>query len=151
MTASIMLDGQTQNDLDFRSCYLSAEPKNQIDALSRPDAHFWKESEIIEIKTVCDMGTFELVDEDTVPEGTVCLPTKFTYKLKVKPDLANNTETIRRKARIVIRGDLQFDHEFDNVFAPTSKFTAVRTIISLATQQNLKLKSWDIQVLKPLI
>ena len=141
LTASLMLT-DSQDELDFRSCYLPAEPKNQRDALNRPDSHLWKEAEHIELRTVWDMDTFEIVD---LPEGVTPLPSMFTYRLKVKPCTSTHKEIIKRKARIVLRGDLQTEDEFSSTFAPTSKFTAVRTLISLATQNNLKLKSWDIQ------
>mmetsp|Transcript_44690 Transcript_44690/g.69939 ORF Transcript_44690/g.69939 Transcript_44690/m.69939 type:complete len:107 (+) Transcript_44690:1237-1557(+) len=69
----------------------------------------------------------------------------MTYKCKGQPGLATAKETIRRKARLMLRGDLQTTDEFSTVFAPTSKFTTVQTFISLATQENLLLKSWDVQ------
>ena len=141
LKASLMLD-QSQSEHDFRSVFLPAEPKSQRDARLRPDAEEWICSEWKEIKTVWDMGTFEVCE---CPEGVVPLPMMFCYKLKSKPSPCGTFEELTRKARIVVRGDLQTSAEYSTTFAPTARFTAIRTVLSIAAQENLKLKSWDIQ------
>ena len=39
---------------------------------------------------------------------------------------------------------MQTEDEYSTTYAPTSRFTAIRTIISIATQEQLLLKHWDI-------
>lgn len=141
LTASLMLD-QSQSELDFRSVFLPAEPKSQRDARLRPDCQEWINSEWKELKTVWDMDTFEVCE---CPDGVVPIPMMFAYKLKSKPSSCGTMEELIRKARLVVRGDLQTSEEYSTTFAPTAKFTAIRTVLSLAAQEDLKLKSWDIQ------
>ena len=91
----------------------------------------------MELKTVWDMGTFEIVKH---PPGVSLLPSQFTYKIKMNPDC-----TIAKfKARLVAHGDMQTEDEYSTTFAPTSQFTAIRSIISLACQEGMDLKHWDI-------
>ena len=48
------------------------------------------------------------------------------------------------KARLVACSDMQTEDEYSTTFAPTSWFTAIRSIISLACQEGMELKHWDI-------
>eukprot|EP00961_Rhodomonas_salina_P008049 109247-Rhodomonas_salina.2 len=83
------------------------------------------------------MGTFEIVD---LPPGVIPLPSRFTYKIKRD----RNGAIAKLKARLVARGDMQTEDEFSTTFAPTSRFTAICTIISIGTQERMLLKHWDI-------
>eukprot|EP00961_Rhodomonas_salina_P286693 3874260-Rhodomonas_salina.1 len=81
---------------------LSPQPKSQRDARMRPDADRWLKAEETEMSTCYDKGTFDIVD---LPPEAIELPSMFQYKLKTGP----NGETIKCKARLCARGDLQFD------------------------------------------
>jgi len=61
LSASLILS-ESQNVLDFRSTFLSAELKNKRDLINRPDAYLWAEAEHTEIQTTWNMGTFEICD-----------------------------------------------------------------------------------------
>eukprot|EP00961_Rhodomonas_salina_P242220 3272272-Rhodomonas_salina.1 len=65
------------------------------------------------MSTCYDKGTFAIVD---LTPGAIELPSMFQYKLKTGP----NGEMIMCKALLCKRGDLQFDSEFGETFAPTS-------------------------------
>jgi len=122
-------------------CYLSEfeplEPKTQREARASAQRHEWQIAEQIELKTIWDMGTFEIVD---TPKHVTPLPSRFTYLIKRCQD----GSIAKFKARLVARGDMQSEDEYSTTFAPTSRFTAIRTIISLATQEQMTLKHWDI-------
>eukprot|EP00961_Rhodomonas_salina_P230147 3109975-Rhodomonas_salina.1 len=90
------------------------------------------------MSTCYDKGTFSIVD---LPPGAIELPSMFQYKLKTGP----NGETIKCKARLCARGDLQFDSEFGETFAPTSRFSIIRLIIAIAVQAGLTLYQFDIR------
>ena len=45
----------------------------------------------------------------------------------------------------MLRGDLQFDHEFKDTYSPTARVTSTRTLIAIATQQGLSLRSFDVE------
>eukprot|EP00961_Rhodomonas_salina_P022216 299137-Rhodomonas_salina.1 len=81
--------------------------------------------------TTCyEKGTFEIVD---LPDRVVELPSMFQYKLKTGP----NCETVKCKARLCARGDLQFDSEYGETFAPTSRFSMIQLIVAIAVQAGL--------------
>eukprot|EP00961_Rhodomonas_salina_P149827 2017106-Rhodomonas_salina.1 len=92
---------------------LAPQPKSQRAAHMRPDADRWLKAEETEMSTCYNKGTFAIVD---LPPAAIELPSMFQYKLKTGP----NGETIKCKARLCARGDLQFDSEFGETFAPTS-------------------------------
>ncbi len=48
------------------------------------------------------------------------------------------------RARLVARGDMQSEDKYSTAYAPTSRFTAICTIMSIAIQENPTLKHWDI-------
>mmetsp|Transcript_61737 Transcript_61737/g.127625 ORF Transcript_61737/g.127625 Transcript_61737/m.127625 type:complete len:253 (+) Transcript_61737:3496-4254(+) len=133
---SYMLE-QHQTEFAFTSEYAPTEPKSQREARNLPERDEWITAEEVELKTIWDMGTFEVVD---TPSHVSLLPSRFTYCIKVNAD-----GTISKfKARLVARGDMQTEDEYSTTFAPTSRFTAIRTIISLACQENMTLKQFDI-------
>eukprot|EP00961_Rhodomonas_salina_P095357 1282766-Rhodomonas_salina.1 len=88
--------------------------------------------------TCYEKGTFEIVD---LPEGVVKLPSMFQYKLKTGP----KGETVKCKVRLCARGDLQFDSEYGETFAPTSLFSMIRLIVAIAVQAGLTLYQFDIK------
>eukprot|EP00961_Rhodomonas_salina_P072536 974687-Rhodomonas_salina.1 len=90
------------------------------------------------MSTCYDKGTFAIVD---LQPGAIELPSMFQYKLKTGP----NGETIKCKAQLCARGDLQFDSEFGETFAPTSCFSMIRLIIAITVQAGLTLYQFDIQ------
>ena len=128
----------SQTDLRFTSCFHTYEPKNWKEARTGPMWSEWEKAEWIELKTVWDMGTFEITD---TPAGCVPLPSQLVYK--VKKDQAG--EVARLKARLVACGNWQAPWEYKSTFSPTARFAAMRTIISLATQKDYSLKTFDIQ------
>ena len=93
------------------------------------------------MNTLHAMGTIEYVNESDVPPGTTLLPIKFTYKCK----FGSNGEEVCKKARACARGDLQSRDEYSETFAPTSRFNALRCLISIAAREDMKLMQFDIK------
>jgi hypothetical protein len=62
---------------------------------------------------------------------------------KIKRD--KHGEIAKLKARLVARGDLQMPWEYNETFSPTAKFSAIRTMISMAVQDRLDLHHFNIQ------
>ena len=139
-TALTQLIGM-QKQYGFKAAYLPPEPKTQNEARKRPDFQSWIDSEWVEMDTVYNMGTITYVPNSSVPDGVTCIPTKFTYKCK----FGDVGQVIKKKARIVVRGDLQYDTEYAETYAPTSRFNTLRTLISVAAQQDLKLMQFDVR------
>jgi hypothetical protein len=123
---------------DYEAAFLPPEPRNQSDARKRPDKDKWIEAEEKELTTLWDMGTFVLTD--ALPDHDP-LPLQFVYKLKVKD---GDFDNCINKARLVMRGDLQYQHEHGDTYAPTAKLWVVRTMTALAAQQGFMMKKFDL-------
>eukprot|EP00961_Rhodomonas_salina_P115524 1555032-Rhodomonas_salina.1 len=91
--------------------------------------------------TIHWMGTIVYVKNCNLLKGTTTIPTKFTYKCK----MGDEGQVIKKKGRLVIRCDLQNETEYTETFAPTSRFNVLRSLISIAAQERLKLVQFDIK------
>jgi hypothetical protein len=116
------------------------EPKNQKDARKRPDAILWKRAEEKELDTLWSKGTFELVSRP-LEHLYDPLPLQFVYKLKVKDGDYDNGLP---KARCVAMGNLQYEHEYGDTYAPTARLWTVRTMAAIAAQEGLTMKKFDL-------
>ena len=90
------------------------------------------------MKALTDMRTFDIVPR---PANANVITCKWVYKTKQKAD-----GTIERyKARVVARGCSQIEGvDYQEVFAPTAKFTTIRLICSLACSLGWPLEQADI-------
>ena len=124
--------------MGYKAEFLPLEPKNQRDARKRPDAEIWQTAEIKEQDKLWNMGTFQLVDQ---PSDYDPIPMQFVYKLKVKDgDYENGVA----KARLVMMGNLQYEHEYGDTYAPTARLWVVRTLAAIAAQEGLTMKKFDL-------
>ena len=122
----------------YEAAFIPPEPKNQRQARTWPDAHLWESAENKELDTLWKMGTFKLVDK---PANYDPLPLQFVYKLKVKDGDFNNCTY---KARLVMMGNLQYDSEYGDTYAPTAKLWVIRTMAAIAAQEGLTMKKFDL-------
>lgn len=84
-------------------------------------------------------GTWELVE---VPPGTKVLPVKWV--LKVKSDAAGNIDKF--KGRVVVKGyEQEPGVDFDEVYAPVSKYATLRAVLAMAAAYDLELHQLDIK------
>ena len=68
-------------------------------------------------------------------------PSRYVYKLKRD---AISGKVLRFKARLIVQGfKMQQDVDYNDTFIPTPGSTATRTIISIATAEDLELHSVD--------
>jgi hypothetical protein len=141
-TAISMLFTQASDQnvqLDLLQGILPNEPRSYKDERRRPDRHKWQEAREREIQTLEKNNTW--IYEDAPTDRVINpLPSQWVYKKKI-----NSSGDIKYKARLVLRGDLQFDHEFKDTYSPTARVTSTRTLIALATQQGLSLRSFDVE------
>ena len=96
---------------------------------------------MVKIKNCFDNGAFKICDEGEVPEGTKVMRCVFSYKVKTDSE-GNETQC---KARLNIDGRNQCETTYSETFAPTSRFTNVRTICAIAAQENMKLFQFDVK------
>ena len=116
-------------------------PRSYFDIAGRPDAEVWYEAFNTELAKLFDFGTFDLVDSSTVPAGCKVMDTCCSFKRK--EDSQGNL--IEPRCRINADGRQQNKETCGDTFAPTSKFSCIRTICSLAAQEGLTLYQFDIK------
>jgi hypothetical protein len=109
------------------------------EALNSPFAERWWQSMEVEINTLeNDLQAWELVERE--PWMNV-LPSTWAFKLKRFPD-----GLVKKfKARFCVRGDKQKEGvDFFETWSPVVQWTTVRSMLILATQQNLVSAQADI-------
>jgi hypothetical protein len=114
------------------------EPKSYAEAMRRPDHAKYHEAACEEIQALLDNGTFELVQ---LPPGRKVIGSRWVFKVKRNAD--GSIE--RYKGRVVAMGNHQRPGlDFDDTFAPTPKWAALRTILAISALEDLELESVDI-------
>ena len=131
-------DETEDESAEFAGAAHDSDPKSLKAALKRSDAKMWQEAAKVEMDNHISNGTWELVD---LPPGAKCINSGWVFRVKRNAD--GSIE--RYKARLVAKGYSQrpgFD--YTEVFAPTFRYAAIRTIIALAAINDLHLRSVDI-------
>jgi hypothetical protein len=124
----------------YNAAFIQPEPRSQRDARTRADRDRWENAEKEELSTLWKMGTFLLVNRPSFRDYDP-LPLHFIYKLKVKD---SDFENVTYKARLVMRGNLQYDHEYGETYAPTARMWSLRTLLAIAAQEDLTLMKFDL-------
>jgi len=127
------------NETGFTPEFEALEPKNEREARRRSDWHHWRLAEETEVRTLFDMGCFELVDR---PDKYDPIPLMMRYKLKT---VDGDFEHPRYKARLVMQGNLQYEHEYTCSYAPTARMFSLRTFCAIAAQMGLTLHKFDLK------
>ncbi|THG93569.1 hypothetical protein EW026_g7700 [Hermanssonia centrifuga] len=118
---------------------LSEPPLTHKEAMARPDAPQWKLAEIAEIEAFVKAKLFTEVNK---PKGRRLVDCKWVYTIKRGPD----GEVIKYKARLVARGFTQIEGvDYNETFAPVSKFTSIRSLLALAAVHNLEIHQMDVK------
>ena len=116
-----------------------ATPLTIEEALASPQAEQWKLAIQEELQALYGNNTWELVPR---PYARKAIPCKWVFKLKL--DSFGNVE--RFKARLVAKGFAQREGiDYTEVFAPVSKHTTLRTLLSLAAEQNMEIRQIDVK------
>lgn len=112
------------------------EPLNIKQARDHETWPLWKGAMVKEKTGLEERGTFSRVTIDDVPKGVKIMGSQYVYKDK---------RVTGAKARIVVHNDQQWPKpDSADTFSATPSPTEVRTLISLAVQNNYALHSIDI-------
>jgi hypothetical protein len=108
---------------------LLPEPTTHRGAMSRPDAHLWREAE----NTECDamfnrMQCLDSIPDTLLPSDAVVMPMRWVYKIKFNSD--GSVE--RYKARLVVQGFRQIanvHYDADSTFSPSASALVLRMFL----------------------
>jgi hypothetical protein len=115
------------------------EPANIRDAWSCEYGVQWKEATDSEFDSLRKANTWDLVP---LPKGKNIVGSRCVFKVKRNAD-----NTIDRfKARLVAQGFSQVQgFDFDEVFSPVARYTAIRTVFAIAATLDLELHQMDVK------
>lgn len=121
---------------------LLVEPKTFTEAITCPDSEKWWSAMREEMASLESLGTWTLVEmSDSELRRAKPLPTKWVYKIK----LTDTGEIERYKARLVAKGFKQvYGIDYTEVYAPVSKYTTFRFLLSEAVERNLHIHQLDV-------
>lgn len=115
------------------------EPTTLEDALASEQAELWQQAANEEMSSLMANGTWTV---ESMPPGVKPIPVKWVFK--IKRDAAGNVE--RYKARLVAKGFKQREGvDYDEVFAPVSKYVTVRALLALAAAEDMEIYQLDIK------
>jgi hypothetical protein len=115
------------------------EPTSFRDAVQQPDWDDWKLALDEEMKSLLENDTWELVEREP---GMKVIPSKWVFKLKRDSEGRIN----RYKCRLVAGGHRQkYGVDFEETFAPVSKATSLRVLLSIAAYNKWKVHQLDVK------
>ena len=115
---------------------IDAEPSTYKDAAS---LQVWNDAMIEEYSSIIKNDVWEVVPR---PTRKSVVTSRWLYKIKHAAD--GNIE--KYKARFVARGFTQKEGiDYDEIFAPVTRYATIKTIISLATVFGWKLHQMDVK------
>ena len=134
-----MITGRKRNLAGTAYSAVIKEPATMEEALACDEAELWQQAMDEEMSSLLANETWTL---EQPPPGVKPIPVKWVYK--VKRDATGRVE--RYKARLVAKGFHQREGiDFEEVFAPVSKYTTVRTLLAAAASQDLEIHQLDIK------
>ena len=116
------------------STIIQNEPSSFSDVIKH---QVWKDAMTIEYESIMENDVWEVVPR---PQDKTIITSEWLYKIKHAAD--GSTE--KYKARFVARGFSQKEGiDYDEIFAPVSRYTTIRSIIPLVASQGWNLHQMD--------
>ncbi|CAI7769307.1 unnamed protein product [Closterium sp. NIES-53] len=142
--AALMVGEDEESDYEerafafFSPVEMPGEPATLKEALESSDAEEWKKAMEIELKSIEENGTWELVE---LPEGRKAITSKWLFKIKSDAD----GKIERDKSRLVAKGYQQKEKvDYKELFAPVVKPTTLRTLLAGAAIKEWVVKQMDV-------
>ena len=123
----------------FFTYLIEDTPSTYLEALSSPDAPFWKEAINSEFESIIENNTWILTN---LPPGNKPLGCKWIFKKKMRTD-----GTIEKyKARLVVQGFGQKGGiDFFDTYSPVAHISTIRVILALASIYKLYVHQMDVK------
>lgn len=134
------LNNYVDGNVDIEDLFLAEnqEPRSYRDAIQSDEARNWKDAMAEEMFSLKRNKVWELVN---LPKGKTTVQNRWTYK--VKRDANDNV--LRYKARLVAKGYSQREGiDYKETFSPVARYDSIRIILSIAAQEKLILRQFDI-------
>lgn len=126
-------------DYELYSVSSYCEPKSYAEVLRSPEKEEWLNAMNEEIQSLNQNQAWELVD---LPESRKTVGSKWVFKRKHDQD----GKIIEYKARLVAQGFSQkYGEDYDEVFAPVTRSSTFRLLLSVSGKRKLKIKQFDIK------
>ena len=117
-------------------------PKTYLQALNGKYRDEWVEALVDEYKSLLENATWHLVPRLDVPQDKKVIPSKWVFKIKVDAD----GFPVRFKCRLVAGGHKQvYGEDYDLTYAPVSRITTLRVLLSVAAYRGWKVHQLDIK------
>ena len=88
-----------------------------------------------ELDVIKARSSWTLVHKTELPDGQQVLPVRWVFTTKPNPD-----QSIKYKARLIVRGDLQRDRITpQDLYAYTAAITSFRTFIAIAAARGYQI------------
>ena len=114
------------------------EPGSYKQAMGGDQAPEWTEAVKEELAAIEENQVWNLAG---LPPGRRAIGARWVFKLKRN----EAGEIVRFKARLVAQGFTQREGvDYEDTFAPVANFTTIRTLLALATAQDLELEQMDV-------
>lgn len=114
------------------------EPETYSEALKSEQQEDWTIAMDREINALNENQTWVLED---LPTGKRAIPCKWVYKVKTNSDGSVD----KFKARLVVKGFSQKKGvDFDQTFSPVARMSTIRTLLSVAANENMTLTQIDV-------
>lgn len=127
------------DDYHVYSASSDFEPKSYTEAIRCPDKDKWIHAMNQELEAINQSQAWDLVD---LPESRTAVGSKWVFKRK--QDQEGNT--IQYKARLVAQGYSQkYGEDYDEVFAPVTRSSTFRLLLSVSGRRKLQVKQIDIK------
>ena len=106
------------------------EPTTYKQAMASLDSKSWQAAILVEYPSIQEAGKWTVHDMSDLPAGRRPVGSKWVFKVK-----NNGDQSVERyKARIVAKGYSHIEGlDYDETFAPVTRYDSLRFIIALAT------------------
>ena len=124
---------------NFLTYMLEDETQSFKEAISTPEAPFWKEAVNSEIESILQNHTWELVD---LPPGCKPLGYKWIFKRKLKADRSID----KYKARLVVKGYKQKEGvDYFDPYSLVTRITPIQMLMAIIALHNLEIHQMDVK------